>query len=197
MLTDQQIIDAAGIAFMAPAIVGEKTVGRVLLLKRGEGGDYAGHWSFPGGKLEGGEIPEMAAKREVLEETGYVVPGAVRQIAYSDNGAVRFTTFARYVKEFEPVLCDENTAYAWAAPGEYPEPLHPGTKLILDGEALDQIDIAKMNELDVARQIACGELTSPQRYGNMSLFAMRITGTGTTYRSKGDEYVYQIGRAHV
>lgn len=177
------ITEAAGIAFMAR--------NRILLLKRGGGGDYAGHWSFPGGKLELGEIAEEAARREVMEETGYVTPGAVRQLAYTDNGAVRFTTYGRAVTEFTPVLCDENTDFGWFALDELPQPMHPGTQLILDGGALDQIDISKMNELDVARRIAAGEMTSPQRYGNMSLFALRITGTGTTYRSKGNEFVYR------
>lgn len=183
MTIDQTIIEAAGIAFIAGS--------NVLLLKRGAGGDYAGHWSFPGGKLELGESPEDAARREVMEETGYTEFGAIRQLAYSDNGAVRFTTFGRNVREFEPVLCEENTEFMWASPDEYPEPLHPGTKLILDGGALDQINISKLNELDVSRLIASGELTSPQPYGNMVLFALRITGTGTAYRSKGDEYVYR------
>lgn len=31
------------------------------------------YWSFPGGALEPGETPEMAAIRETLEETGYQV----------------------------------------------------------------------------------------------------------------------------
>jgi 8-oxo-dGTP pyrophosphatase MutT (NUDIX family) len=31
------------------------------------------HWQFPGGKLEQGENPEEAAKREIFEETNLVV----------------------------------------------------------------------------------------------------------------------------
>ena len=30
-------------------------------------------WQFPGGKLELGEIPETAAKREVFEETNLII----------------------------------------------------------------------------------------------------------------------------
>jgi hypothetical protein len=46
-------------------------------------------------------------------------------------------------------------------------------------------------ELDTARLIQSGELPSPQKVGNMWLFNMRITGTGTAYRSKIDQYVYR------
>lgn len=46
-------------------------------------------------------------------------------------------------------------------------------------------------ELDAARAIADGTLPSPYTYGNVTLFAMRITGTGTAYRSKDDEFVYR------
>ncbi|MES2048863.1 MAG: NUDIX hydrolase [Pseudomonadota bacterium] len=52
-------------------------------------------------------------------------------------------------------------------------------------------DISTMDELDIARAMAAGELPSPQRVVNMSLFAIRITGTGTAYRSAIDEFVYR------
>lgn len=40
---------------------------------RQERGPYAGSWLLPGGKIEPGESPEDTARREALEETGYVV----------------------------------------------------------------------------------------------------------------------------
>ena len=43
--------------------------GEVLLQKRAD----CNKWGFPGGAIELGETPEMAAKREVKEETGLVV----------------------------------------------------------------------------------------------------------------------------
>jgi hypothetical protein len=39
-----------------------------------------------------------------------------------------------------------------------------------------------MNELDIARGMAAGELTSPQRYYNVWLFDIRISGTGYAHR---------------
>lgn len=48
-----------------------------------------------------------------------------------------------------------------------------------------------VNELTIAKQIQSGELSSPQVYENITLFDVRITGTGTSYRSSLDEYVYR------
>ena len=47
------------------------------------------------------------------------------------------------------------------------------------------------NELEVAKAIRSGELSSPQQYENLWLFDVRITGTGMSYRPTLDEYVYR------
>lgn len=44
--------------------------GRVLLQQRSPGRNMAGLWEFPGGKVEGGELPEAALIRELQEELG-------------------------------------------------------------------------------------------------------------------------------
>ncbi|RMF17245.1 MAG: (deoxy)nucleoside triphosphate pyrophosphohydrolase [Alphaproteobacteria bacterium] len=44
--------------------------GRVLLTERPAGKSMAGMWEFPGGKMEPGEIPEAALRRELYEELG-------------------------------------------------------------------------------------------------------------------------------
>lgn len=44
--------------------------GRVLMAERPAGKFLAGHWEFPGGKVEGGETPEYALMRELREELG-------------------------------------------------------------------------------------------------------------------------------
>lgn len=44
--------------------------GLVLLAERPVGKPWAGYWEFPGGKIEDGETPEQALKRELQEELG-------------------------------------------------------------------------------------------------------------------------------
>lgn len=94
---------------------------------------------------------------------------------------VDYTTYICEGPAFEPVLNDENVAYAWAPIDAAPEPLHPGCYVSLQR--------VTANELDIARLIARGDLVSPQKYQNVWLFALRISGTGVAYRPKLDEYV--------
>jgi 8-oxo-dGTP diphosphatase len=44
--------------------------GRVLLARRPGGVHLEGHWELPGGKMEPGEPPAQALRREILEELG-------------------------------------------------------------------------------------------------------------------------------
>jgi 8-oxo-dGTP diphosphatase len=44
--------------------------GRVLISQRPPGKFLAGYWEFPGGKLDAGEAPEQALRRELREELG-------------------------------------------------------------------------------------------------------------------------------
>ena len=58
----------------------------VLLGLRPEGHNLAGFWEFPGGKVEPGEEPEAALKRELNEELGIE----------AEIGAIRFTGIHSY-----------------------------------------------------------------------------------------------------
>jgi len=111
--------------------------GRALFLKRAKGA-YAGSWALPAGKIEDGETPEQAARRETEEETGHLGNDPLVQIDQGD-----FVTFREDVEEFEPRLNDEHTEHVWAPMESPPEPLHPGVAAMLkklnspDGRALD------------------------------------------------------------
>lgn len=107
-----------------------------------------------------------------------------RQDADVTASSVDFTTFiARNTELFTPRLNDESTGYAWCPPDQPPQPLHPGCQIALDRLTMD--------ELGVAKAMAEGRLTSPQTYENVTLFAIRITGTGAAYRRAHDEYVWR------
>lgn len=64
--------------------------GLVLVGQRPEGHSLAGQWEFPGGKIELGESPEQALKRELNEELGIEAEvGALRHShthSYGDRG---------------------------------------------------------------------------------------------------------------
>lgn len=42
--------------------------GKVLLAQRAQDKSYGGLWEFPGGKIDAGETPEEATRREIKEE---------------------------------------------------------------------------------------------------------------------------------
>ena len=57
--------------------------GRVLIAERPAGKPLAGFWEFPGGKLEAGEEPVAALRRELKEELGIEVQTAYRLLRFS------------------------------------------------------------------------------------------------------------------
>jgi 8-oxo-dGTP pyrophosphatase MutT (NUDIX family) len=211
-------VKAAGILFVSMN-------GNALFLRRtATAPDCPACWDFPGGGQEGEETAEQTAIRETREEIGQVPDGvrilhtrtrsgsALQGVAGPgasplgnpvDGGAptapsivpaipvdVDYTTFLqRCTNEFVPELNDEHDGYAWSPITAPPEPLHPGCRIALERLSMD--------ELDVAYAIRDGRLTSPQRYENMTLWAIRITGTGASYRPKVNEFVFRDEDIHL
>lgn len=175
---------AAGVLFITRG-------GDALLMRRtgrpDKDADCVGCWSFPGGGIDGDETPEDAARREVLEETGQGDIGPLKLWTRRVRDEVDFTTFISVVDEpFAPILNDEHDAAGWI-PRSFAQKnpdLHPGAYV-----ALNRFD---MDELAVAKAMAAGELASPQLYNkDLMLIALRITGTGVSYRSAHKEYVWR------
>jgi 8-oxo-dGTP diphosphatase len=77
---------------VAAAVVVEH--GKVLLSRRKAGTHLAGMWEFPGGKVEPGEDPRAALRRELEEELGVDV----------DVGEIVDVTFHRYDDADKAVL---------------------------------------------------------------------------------------------
>lgn len=148
----------------------------VFLIQRSDDGT----WCPPGGTVEPGELPTDAARREVLEEVGYQYDGPLTpHSVYGD-----YLTFRAEVPErFEAKLNDESLAAGWFHIDDLPKPLHQPFAEMLAQQAL--------NETEVAALIADGTLSSPQFFINMWMFAIRVTGTGVTWRSADQQMAFR------
>lgn len=148
----------------------------VFLIQRSDDGT----WCQPGGTVEPGELAIDAARREVLEEVGYQYDGPLTpHSVYGD-----YLTFRAEVPErFEAKLNDESLAAGWFHIDDMPKPLHQPFAEMLAQQAL--------NETEVAALIADGTLSSPQFFINMRMFAIRVTGTGVTWRSADQQMAFR------
>lgn len=94
--------------------------GKVLCAQRGLASALGGKWEFPGGKVEPGEEPRDALKRELVEELGcaVVVGELVTTTTYEyEFATVTLTTFICALESGEPKLT-EHEAIVWLAPDE-------------------------------------------------------------------------------
>lgn len=105
----------------------------VLLLKRGDKSDFAGHWSLPGGKVEEGETFLGGAQRETREETG-TMPTCTRLASFDNrDGRFVFKSFLfRIDKPYAVKISDEHTDSKWVPLDEITNlKLHPKLREIM------------------------------------------------------------------
>ncbi len=96
--------------------------GKILCAQRGTEKSLPLLWEFPGGKIEEGEKPEDALKREIKEEMRCTIEigEQIEHTVYEyDFGIVHLTTYYCKLVEGEPVLT-EHAAIKWLAPVELP-----------------------------------------------------------------------------
>ncbi len=117
--------------------------GCVLVAQRSPTGSHPGKWEFPGGKIEPGEAPRQALRRELQEELGIQARiGPILWSARFDNrGRARLRLRFFHVTSYRGDV--RNRVFAaleWRAPAELPP--------------LDWLDADR----ELVRRIVAGEL---------------------------------------
>ena len=112
--------------------------GRKMIFATQRGyGEFKGGWEFPGGKIEAGETPEQALKREIMEEldTEICVGGLIDTIEYDyPNFHLSMDCFWAEIVSGELVL-KEHEAARWL------------TRETLDSVAWLPADVALIEEI--------------------------------------------------
>lgn len=107
---------------------------KVLLIRH----TYVPGWQFPGGGVDPGETVEAAARREVVEETGYRIDGPLELFGiYHNRIATNRDHVALYVgrefeRQFEFRPNREIAEAAWFEKGALPQKITPATSQRID-----------------------------------------------------------------
>lgn len=130
------MIQAAGVV-----LIRQGSEPQVLIIRR----DYRNDWSLPKGKLEPGELAAIAAVREALEETGYLVKleTALTPITYESNGkpkTVYYWSAAELAFDHSVVPNDEVSQLRWVTMAEAVELLTYQRDVAVVAEALALAD---------------------------------------------------------
>lgn len=94
--------------------------GRCLVAERGPRMTLAGKWEFPGGKVEPGESPEAALRREIREELGVDVEVGERLGSGSarvGDKVIRLDVYAARLRAGE-ITRSEHSRIAWVGADE-------------------------------------------------------------------------------
>jgi 8-oxo-dGTP pyrophosphatase MutT (NUDIX family) len=103
------------------AVVYAERGDEVLLLKR-QGGALSGQWFLPGGAVERDELPEVAARRELVEECGLDVEGELELVGaypiWVYGGDCLQLSYRGRLADGEVVVSDEHSGARWVDPVE-------------------------------------------------------------------------------
>lgn len=138
----------------------------ILVQQRGESVHMAGLWEFPGGKVETGESPKMALRRELKEELGISLTRARFFFSFDyqyPELAIRFHLFFVEAYEYQPIA-NEGQALRWQALADLSSSsMPPANQAIVQALQLetqymiaDQDVLADQLEQQVKAQLASG-----------------------------------------
>lgn len=100
--------------------------GKLLMIRNTYGRQ---RWTFPGGRIEQGESPAAAAKREVAEEVGIAVSGleAIGDFEVKKDFKIDHTYCFKAESATRELIIDrgEIREAAWFDPDHLPQPLSP------------------------------------------------------------------------
>ncbi|MFZ1027410.1 MAG: NUDIX hydrolase [Limnoraphis robusta] len=68
---------------------------------------YPGVWGLFGGHVEPGETPEIAVKRELIEEIGYEISEVSAFGWYSETNVIRHVFYARLTVDLDQLVLNE------------------------------------------------------------------------------------------
>ena len=121
---------------VAAAVIVE--AGRVLLTQRKAGAHLAGMWEFPGGKVESGEDPRDALRRELEEELGITTSvGEIVDVAFhryddADKAVLLLFFEATRTTDSSAPRALDVAAFTWATADELlPERFPPADVAVL------------------------------------------------------------------
>ncbi len=95
----------------------------LLIGQRPESNSLPGYWEFPGGKIEAGEAPEEALRRELAEELGIDAQiGPIKYATTHSYGGAGIVLLFYEVKSWKgEVKKVQHVALKWVTPAELKE----------------------------------------------------------------------------
>lgn len=115
---------------------------RFLFGKRSRDVEEPNTWGIFGGAIDRKESVRRAALREFIEETEY--KGRAKELVLlseykHSSGFVYFSYLLTLPTEFKPHLDWETSSFVWCSYSDWPHPLHPKVKVLLNNFKVDSL----------------------------------------------------------